>query len=179
MPRITALTDTDASPEAREIFAAIKSKIGMVPNLYRTTGHQPAVLKGLLGLGEALAGGGFDARTREAIALAVAGANGCDYCASAHTAIAKGLKVGAAEAAGHLRGIAAEPRTAAILALAIAVNETRGRIGDADLAQARDAGLSDADIVEVIGVTVANIFTNTLNHVFETEIDFPAVSAAA
>ena len=83
MPRIAALTDADASPEAKEIFTAIRAKIGMVPNLYRTTGHQPAVLAALLGLGEALGKGSFDARTREAIALAVAGANTCDYCASA------------------------------------------------------------------------------------------------
>jgi len=75
MARITQISDTAASPEAAALFTAIMGKIGMVPNLYRVAANQPKVLAHLLGLGETLAGGPFDARTREAIALTVAGAN--------------------------------------------------------------------------------------------------------
>ena len=46
-------------------------------------------------------------------------------------------------------------------------------VADADLQAARDAGLSQADIVEVVAQVVANIFTNYLNHVAATDIDFP------
>ncbi len=179
MPRIPALTDDAASPEAKEIFTAIRSKIGMVPNLYRTTAHQPAVLSALLGLGDALGKGSFDAKTREAIALAVAGINDCDYCASAHTAIAGGMKVDKAEIAQQLRGHSSDPKTAATLALAVAITEKRGLVSDTDLTLARSAGLNDGEIVETVAGVVANIFTNYLNHVFGTEIDFPAVKAAA
>ncbi|MCB2135524.1 MAG: peroxidase-related enzyme [Rhodobacteraceae bacterium] len=179
MPRIPALNDDAASPAAKEIFTAIRAKIGMVPNLYRTTAHQPAVLSALLGLGEALGKGGFDARTREAIALAVAGANACDYCASAHSAISKGMKIDTGEIAHNLRGRSGDPKTAAILALAVAINAKRGNITDADLTLARSAGLTDGEIVETVAAVVANIFTNYLNHVFGTEIDFPAIKAAA
>lgn len=70
MARITQVTDTAASSEAAALFSAIKGKIGMVPNLYRVAANQPAVLAGLLGLNDALGRGSFDARTREAIALA-------------------------------------------------------------------------------------------------------------
>ncbi|MGB3178401.1 MAG: carboxymuconolactone decarboxylase family protein [Albidovulum sp.] len=179
MPRIAALTDDTASPAAKETFAALRAKIGMVPNLYATTAHQPAVLSALLGLGDALSKGAFDAKTREAIALGVAGVNDCDYCASAHTAIASSLKVEGREIAAQLRGRSADPKTAAILAFAIAVTEKKGRVSDADLSLARAGGLSDSDIVETVAGVVANIFTNYLNHVFDTDIDFPAVKAAA
>lgn len=178
MPRIAAITDDAASPETKGIFDAIRSKIGMVPNLYRTTAHQPAVLTALLGLGDALGKGGFAPTTREAIALTVAGANECDYCASAHSAIAKGLKVDAAEVAAQLRGHSADARTGAILTLAKAVTDTRGKVADTDLNAARAAGLTDADIVETVANVAANIFTNYLNHVYDTDIDFPQVKAA-
>jgi uncharacterized peroxidase-related enzyme len=179
MPRIPALTDTDAPQDAQALFAAIKGKIGMVPNLYRTTAHSPSTLVALLGLGEALAKGTLTATEREAIALTVAGINHCDYCASAHAAISNGLKVTPEDVALHLRGRSHNTRLAALLALARAVTEKRGRIGDGDLAVARNAGLSDSDLIEVIGVTVANIFTNYLNHAFDTDIDFPITRSAA
>lgn len=118
MARITQVSDTAAAPEAAALFTAIKAKIGMVPNLYRVAANQPKVLAAMLGLNETLAGGGFDARTREAIALTVAGANACDYCASAHAAISAGLKVAPETIDAHLAGRSDDPRTAAILKLA-------------------------------------------------------------
>lgn len=179
MPRIAALADTDATPDVQATFAAIKGKIGMVPNLYRTTAHSPSTLAALLGLGDALGHGKLTAKEREAIALTVAGVNACDYCASAHSAISAGMKVAPDQIAAHLRGRSATPRLSALLSLARSVTEKRGKLGDGDLAVARNADLTDADIIEVIGVVVANIFTNYLNHAFDTDIDFPQVSANA
>jgi uncharacterized peroxidase-related enzyme len=179
MARITQISDTAASPEAVALFTAIKGKVGMVPNLYRVAANQPAVLSAMLGLNEALAGGGFNARTREAIALAVAGANSCDYCASAHAVISAGLKVAPAVIDAHLEGRSDDPRLAAILKLAIAIVAAQGMLADADLVAARNAGLSNADIVETVANVVANIFTNYLNHVAATDIDFPARRARA
>jgi uncharacterized peroxidase-related enzyme len=180
MARLTQISDADASPAAAELFGAIKGKIGMVPNLYRVVANQPAALVALLQFGDQLGNGSFDAKTREAIALAVAGANKCDYCASAHTTIATAmLKVDAAEAAGHLRATSADARLQAILTLAVAITEKRGFASDADLSAARAAGLSESDIVEIVANVVVNIFTNYMNHVAQTDIDFPVVKAEA
>lgn len=179
MARITQVSNTDASPEAAALFTAIKGKIGMVPNLYRVAANQPAVLAGMLGLNEALAGGSFDARTREAIALAVAGANACDYCASAHGAISAGLKVAPSVIEAHLAGRSDDARTGAILKLATTIVAAKGMVADSDILAAKAAGLSEADIVETVANVVANIFTNYLNHVAGTDIDFPARSARA
>lgn len=179
MARITQIADSAAAPEAAALFTAIKGKVGMVPNLYRVAANQPKVLAAMLGLNETLAGGAFDARTREAIALAVAGANACDYCASAHAAISAGLKVAPETIEAHLAGRSSDPRTASVLRLTTAIVAARGMVADADLAAAKDAGLSEADIVETVANVVANIFTNYLNHVAETDIDFPARRARA
>ncbi len=134
-------------------------------------------MEGMLGLNESLSRGSFDARTREAIALAVAGANACDYCASAHAAISAGLKVAPDAIDAHLEGRSDDPRTAAILALATSVVSAKGMVANADIATAKAAGLTEADIVETVANVVANVFTNYINHVAETDIDFPARSA--
>lgn len=176
MSRLAPVTDQNASPAAAELFAAIKQKVGMVPNLYRVTAQRPAVLSALLGLGDALGEGKFDAATREAIALAVANENACDYCASAHSAIASGMNISAEDIASYLDGEADDPRLAAILKLAVIITRAKGFIGDADIDDARAAGLDDGDIVETVANVAANIFTNYLNHAAETDIDFPHVA---
>lgn len=179
MARLNQVSDAAASEDAAALFSAIKSKVGMVPNLYRVAANRPAALSALLAVGDALSNGAFDAKTREAVALAVAGKNHCDYCASAHTAISKSLKVDAAEIEARLSGHSADPRLDAILTFATRVVEAQGFVSDADIAAARAAGLDDADIVETVANVVANIFTNYLNHVADTEIDFPVVRTRA
>ena len=54
----------------------------------------------------------------------------------------------------------------------------RGHVTEADIKAVRAAGFSDAQIVEILAVTAENIFTNVLNVVAETDIDFPVVRAA-
>ncbi len=179
MTRLTQLTDEAAAPAAQELFAAIKSKVGMVPNLYRVLANEPAALAANLGINEALGNGSFDAKTREAIALVSAGANNCDYCASAHTAISKSLKVDQAEISARLHGASSDPKLDVILKFAKAVIDKRGFVSDDELAAARNGGLNEGEVVETIANVVANIFTNYVNHVAETEIDFPEVKANA
>ncbi|MEO8530895.1 MAG: carboxymuconolactone decarboxylase family protein [Deltaproteobacteria bacterium] len=179
MSRIAALSDDTATPDALQLFAGLKVKLGMVPNLYRVAGNQPAVLEALLTLGATLDKGAFSASDVEAIALTAAGANDCDYCASAHTMVSQMQKRDSAEIAANVKGQSSNARTAAILKLARAILDTKGRVSDATLSEARLAGLSDADLVETIAQVVRNIFTNYLNHVAETEIDFPRVAARA
>jgi len=68
-----------------------------VPNLTKVMANQPAVLQAFLAISGALSKGTFDVKTREAIAPAAVGANACDDCASAHSAISGSLNVDQAE----------------------------------------------------------------------------------
>lgn len=176
MSRIQAVDPAAASGRAKDLLDGVQAKLGATPNLLRTMANQPAVLDAYLKVGEALGRGSFDAKTREAIALAVAGANACGYCASAHAAISKGLKVGPADIDAHLAGRAADPKLQALLAFSRVIVERRGNVTDADLAAVRAAGHDDGAIVEAVANVSANILTNYLNHVAETEIDFPVVT---
>ena len=70
-----------------------------------------------------------------------------------------------------------DPKTAAILAFAVTVNEQRGQIDESALDTVRRAGVSDTEIAEVIGHVALNALTNYFNNVAQTEIDYPLVSA--
>ena len=175
MPRIAPLNPAEADGQAGELFTAITQKVGKVPNLYRTLGQAPSVLAGLLQLGEALDGGSLSAPVKEQIALRVAERNGCDYCASAHTAIGKMVGLSEDQTIAAREGNAADAHAQAVLNLVDAILEREGFITDDQLQAARDAGLSDGQVFEVVGQVIKNFFTNFVNHIAQTEVDFPAI----
>lgn len=175
MPRIQPLSDDQAEGQAAELFTAIKGKIGQVPNLYRTLGQAPSVLAGLLQFGEALDGGSLSAPVIEQIALRVAHRNACGYCASAHTAIGKSVGLSEDQTIAARRGDADDAKAQAILNLVDAILEREGFVTDEQLAAAHDAGVTDAEVLEVTGQVIKNFFTNFVNHIAQTDIDFPAI----
>ena len=175
MNRITPLDPAQAAGRTKQLFELVKTRLGVVPNLFRVLGVSPAALEGYLNFGDALADGILNSKIREQIALVVAEGNMCSYCLSAHTFI--GAKVGLTEKdivdARHSK--AATQKTDAVLKLARGVVVQRGEINDADLEQARIAGLSDSDIIETVANVALNIFTNYVNHIARTTVDFPEV----
>ncbi len=175
MPRLNAIDPAHAEGKTKALLDGVQKTLGMIPNLMATLANAPAALEAYLSFGQALGKGRLDAKTREAIALTVAGENGCDYCASAHTAVGARLGVSRDELAANLEGRSSDPTLAAILRFARAVVVKRGWVGDADLAEARAAGLDDGRITEIVAAVAANIFSNYVNHVARTEIDFPLV----
>ncbi|MFT7638368.1 MAG: alkylhydroperoxidase family enzyme, partial [Pirellulaceae bacterium] len=52
--------------------------------------------------------------------------------------------------------------------------DARANVSDADVEEVRTAGVSDAEIAEIVGLVSLNIYTNYFNHVAGTEVDFPA-----
>ena len=57
------------------------------------------------------------------------------------------------------------------------MTEARGHVSDGDIAAVRVTGYTDAQIVEIVAIVAENVFTNFLNEVALTDIDFPAVNA--
>jgi uncharacterized peroxidase-related enzyme len=150
----------------------------VVPNLFRLVALSPAALTGMTALSGALTKA-LDVKTRERIALAVAQVNGCDYCLSAHTYLGLNLaKIGPEEIALNRTGASSDPKADAAVRFAAKVAESRGRVSDADLTAVRAAGYTDAQVIEIVGVVVENVFTNFVNNVAQTDIDFPVVRAA-
>jgi len=176
MPRLNPIDPDKAEGKTKQVLDGLQKSLGMTPNIMRTLANSPAALQAYVGFLEALGGAGVDAQTREAIALTTSGANGCDYCAAAHTALGKMHGLTDAETGANLIGQSSEPTRAAALRFARAVVDKRGWVSDRDLEAVRAAGFGDAGITEIIATVAATTFSNYFNHVAETDIDFPAVT---
>ena len=74
------------------------------------------------------------------------------------------------------RGSSGETRAAATVAFAKTLNDNLGEITTTEFDAARRAGLTDAEIVEVIAVVALNVFTNILGKAVRVDIDFPKVA---
>jgi uncharacterized peroxidase-related enzyme len=174
-----AIPARDDVPEAsKPILDAVHKQLGVVPNMFRLIAQSPAALQGFAANNGALAKA-LDVKTRERIALAVAQVNACDYCLSAHTYLGLNLaKISPEEVALNRHGESGDAKANAAVSFAAKIVRERGRISDADIRAVREAGFSDGAIVEILAVTAENIFTNLLNIVADTDIDFPVVRAA-
>lgn len=179
MSRIPTPASIDAAPAvAQPLLNAVKAKLGKAPNLYLLTANSPASLEGLLSLSGALGKGALEAATRERIALAIANVNGCDYCNSAHTFLAKNIaKLSDDEIALNREGRSNDAKADAAVVLSRKIAIARGEVSEDDLGLARKAGVTDAELVEIVAHVALNTFTNYLNEVFKTTVDFPAVAA--
>ena len=176
MKNLEILSREQVAPETQEVFDALKKKVGMVPNLYATTAHSHKGLNALLTLGDNLNGGEFSAKEGEAIALAVGESNTCGYCLSAHTAIGKMVGFSADEIVQLRTGEIEDPKLNVLTKLAKAITETRGFPEQSLIEEFFAAGYNKAALVELVGHVAKNTFTNYINHIAETTIDFPEVS---
>ncbi len=175
MSRIT-IPEIAAAPEGSQAtLAAINDKLGQVPNFFRVLSNSPAVITAHAALNQGL-GKALDLKTRERIALAVPAVNGCEYCDAAHTFTGYTFaKLSKEEVALARQGTSADPHAAAATAFARKVAEARGKVADEDIAAIREAGFSEGEIIEIVAVVAENFFTNLVNNVAGTEVDFPAI----
>jgi uncharacterized peroxidase-related enzyme len=178
MSRLAIPARDDVPESSKPILDAVHKQLGAVPNMYRLIAQSPAALQGFAANNGALTKT-LDVKTRERIALAVAQLNGCDYCLSAHSYLGLNLaKISSEEVALNRKGESGDAKANAAVRFAAKVVRERGHITEADIKAVRDAGFSDRQIIEILAVTAENIFTNLLNVVAETDIDFPVVHAS-
>ncbi|MGH3408791.1 MAG: peroxidase-related enzyme [Streptosporangiaceae bacterium] len=164
------VTELDDLPEdLRERVGVIAGKSGFVPNIFRALGHRPRELRAFLDYHDALMEGteGLSKAERELVVVATSGANHCTYCIVAHGAILRirsrdpqlADRVAASPWQAELDG-----RSRAIVDLALALTRRPELFGEADLARARAAGLTEDEIWDVGAITALFAASNRLAH---------------
>ena len=178
MPRTAALKPEQVPAGSKPTFNTFTKNIGSNPNMMATFAPSPIAFNSwaaLLGsLSKAL-----DVKTRDSIGLAVSEVNGCNYCLTVHSFTADHMaKLPANEIILARKGHASDPKRDAAVQFARKVIETRGQVNDADLKVVRDAGYTDANIMEIVALVAMFSLTNFFNNVFDPEKDYPAVAPA-
>ncbi len=171
-------TIADAPAASQPLLQAVKTQLGVVPNLFRLVANSPAALEAYLGMSSALAKGALPAPTRERIALAVAEINGCNYCLSAHSYLGKNLaKLDDTEIAANRKGASTDAKADAAVRFAVKVAREHGHVAEDDIKIVKAAGYDDAQVIEIVLHVALNTWTNYINEVAKTDIDFPVVTA--
>lgn len=67
------------------------------------------------------------------------------------------------------------PHADAAVRFAARVASQRGRVSQGDIQALKLAGYDDAQLIEIVQHVALNIWTNYINLVAETEVDFPVV----
>jgi len=179
MGRLQPLNPADAQGKVKTLLDAVKTQFGAHPTMFRVAAQSPVGLETMLGMFGTLAGGTLGSTLQEQLAIAISQFNECDWCLSAHTAIGRKHGLTQRELDAARDGQAPDAKANAALSLAVAILGERGHIADSDLAQAKAAGFTDGQIVEIIANVALTVFTNYLNNVGRTYNDFGSLKPKA
>jgi len=173
MNTLKPLQIEEANTNSQIIFNNIKSKIGMLPNLYATMGISDKLLGGFLAFSETLKNGEFSAKEYEAIALATSQANGCAYCLSAHTAIGKMNGFSEEETLDIRNNSIVDSKLNALVTLTSELINLKGHLTEETVDNFFEVGYNKAAFTEVIAIVALTTITNNIYHNGGFEIDFP------
>jgi AhpD family alkylhydroperoxidase len=175
MSRLFTQPVSEASGHAAQLFSAIQGAIGKVPNAYVGVGsNSPVALEAVLNLDAALRKSSLSAKEIEVVKLAVSQHAQCDYCLAAHTLMGgkAGLSGAAIVAVRHGQP-SGDTRLDALATFVHSVVSTSGDVPGAVVIALKQAGYSDAQMVDTLLAVTAITFTNLFNRVNLTELDFP------
>lgn len=174
MPRIPVHTPVHTPEESRAHVARLARKTGRLLNIRGGMARSPVVIAAYRGISQAIAEHGtFDARTQEAIVLAVGNQNGCDYCRAAYTLSARKASLTNKQILAVRAGkVGFNDRLAAITEVARAADT--GNVPQVVWQAAPGAGWSDTELAGAFAHIAANLYTGYFSHYAHTEPDLPA-----
>ncbi len=176
MARFQLVDPLEAAGETGKLLQGVQKQLGAVPNFMRALANSPKSLAGFLGLHSSLSRSGLPLKTRERIALAMAEANSCQYCVSAHTALGAQAGLDEQEILAARNGTSGDAKAEAAVAFARAVLDNQGDVTSAEIEAVKDAGYDDAEIMDIIAHVAMNVWTNFLGKAGQIDIDFPEVA---
>lgn len=166
-PDLDALDD-----DMKKYFDICREKLGLLPNVLRAYGFNPAKLKAFVDSYNQLmlADGALSKLEREMIAVAVSSVNKCVYCLVAHGSAVRqysGDPILGEMIAHNYRMADLTPRHRAMLDFTVKLTETPARMGEADRGALREAGFDDAAIFDIAEVTGFFNMTNRIASAIE------------
>ena len=168
-------TRAEVSETNQGIFDNLKKAVGFVPNLYATYAHSNNALKNYLDFANAPSS--LKAKEKEVVNLAVSEVNGCEYCLSAHTAIA-GMNGYTPEQILELRAGRAsfDTKLDALARLSQNITENRGNTSEEVLENFFNAGWTKENLIDTISLVGDKTISNYINNTTKIPVDFPAVT---
>ncbi len=165
-------TREEVSATNQGIFDNLKNAVGFVPNIYATMATSENALKNYLEFSNGKSS--LQTKEKEVINLAVSEFNQCQYCLSAHTAIA-GMNGFDASQINQMRAGEApfDAKLDALAKLSRNIVENRGATSEAVLENFFAAGWTNENLIDTINQVGEITITNYLHRTTEVPVDFP------
>ncbi len=179
MARIKPVEKEEASDEIKLIYRDIEAAFGMVPNLFKTYAHFPALLRVNWEKTKTLMmGGELPRELKESIAVVVSAANACDYCVAAHSMALAMMGFSKEKIDVLIRNIEKSEmsqKDQKILQYVRKATLTPHKITDRETNELKSLGLTDSQLLEILGVMELFTGYNKFLDALSVEIDFPGV----
>ncbi len=171
---LVSVEHATAQGQQKEMLGNAQKQVGFIPNMYANMVNAPAVLSTYLhGYGLFRGESGFAPAEQEVVFLAVSQANGCSYCAAAHSMIADKVSGVPAPVLSAIRQGQPIPdaKLAALYALTQELVRTNGRPSQEKVAAFLNTGYKEKDILYIVLAVAVKVLSNYTNHAFGTEVD--------
>ncbi len=167
-------TRNEVSPTNQAIFDQLQKGLGFVPNIYATYAYSENALKNYLDFANAPSS--LKAKEKEVVNLAVSEVNQCQYCLSAHTAIA-GMNGYSTDQILDLRAGTApfDTKLDSLAKLAKNLTENRGEANPELVENFFNEGWTKENLIDTIMLVGEKTITNYLHKTTDVPIDFPIV----
>ncbi|MDD8017562.1 MAG: carboxymuconolactone decarboxylase family protein [Bacteroidota bacterium] len=169
-----AHTIETAPEKSKEILAATKKSMGMIPNMHAYMAENPAMIGSYIhgyNLFRNIAG--FNAIEQEVIFLSISVANGCEYCVAAHSMVADQMSKVPVEITDAIRGGKSIPDTklGALSTFTQKLVNKRGRVTQEEISEVLKAGYTNSHILGIITAVGVKTISNYMNEIIQTPVD--------
>ncbi|WP_188457742.1 carboxymuconolactone decarboxylase family protein [Psychroflexus planctonicus] len=172
--KLKKLDEKNSTGIAKDILENVKSKMGMIPNMFAYMANNPALLKSYLETEKNFREhAGFSSVEQEVILLSVSIENECTYCVAAHSFIAKNQSNVPEEVVKSLREgkEIKDKKLAALQVLTKEIVKTKAYPSQESLDEFKNQGYLDEQYLGVLTGIALKSMSNYFNHMNETIVD--------
>ena len=172
MSRFPVHTIDSAPPAARGSLEGAQQAFGFVPNLLGVLAAAPSALAAYLRVSTALRVSSLSAIEQQVVLLAVSAEHECEYCMSAHSAIAASVEMPpeVLDALRHGQPLP-DARLETLRQTTEAMVKARGWLTQDQVDQFLAAGFTPPQLLEVIVGVAQKTISNYTNHLAATPLD--------
>ena len=160
MPRTQTLKPEQVPADSKPTLDTFTKMLRFTPNMLATFAQSPIAFNAWATFPQFPEQGALTWRREKSSASPSLEVNGCNYCLAVHSYAASMAKLPADEIILARKAMLSIRRKDAAVQFAHKIIETRGQVGESDLETVRQAGYTDANVMEIVALVAMYSLTN-------------------